>query len=356
MTDDALDLAAVERFSGTLVAAYTGGMTTLMVDLADRTGLLDALAAAPGSSAELAARAGLTERYIRECLGALATAGIVTYDAATGRFTLPAEHAFCLTGSGSANLAAIARITTLLAPHVPAVARAFREGGGVPYGAFRPEFTAVMDRISRGLLDEQLVEGMVPLVDGLPERLAAGARVADIGCGTGHAGNLLARAFPRSTVAGFDIATDAIEAARAEAAAWGLENAAYEVLDVVDLPAQPPFDAVFAFDAVHDQADPAGVLAAVRRALAPDGVFVMMDVKAASRLEGNVGNPVAPWLYAVSTLHCLTVSLAQGGAGLGTVWGEERARAMLAEAGFGSVTVHDVPDDPLDSLYVARPA
>src|SRR4051794_31261575 len=151
-----------------------------------------------------------------------------------------------------------------------------------------------MDRISRGLLDEQLIDGMLPLVPGLAERLAAGARVADVGCGTGHAVNLLARAYPRSTVVGFDIAADAPDAARAEAKEWGLPNASFALLDVVDLPADPPFDAVFAFDAVHDQADPAGVLAAVRRA--------------------------------------------------------------LADAGFGSVAVHDVPDDPLDLLYVARPS
>jgi SAM-dependent methyltransferase len=351
-----LDEDRVERFAGTLLTTFTAGMTTLMVDLADRTGLLAALAAGPGSSAELAARAGLTERYVRECLGALATAGLIDYDAGTAAFTLPAEHAACLTGPGALNLAPVARIGTLLAGHVAGVARAFRVGGGVPYEAYRPEFTAVMDGLSRGLLDGQLVDGIVPLVPGLPERLAAGARVADVGCGTGHAVNLLARAFPRSTVVGYDIAADAIDMARAEAAAWGLTNASFEVLDVAALPADPPFDAVFAFDAIHDQADPAGVLAAVRRALLPDGVFAMMDVKAASRLEDNLGNPVAPWLYAVSTLHCLTVSLAYGGAGLGTAWGEELARAMLADAGFGTVTVHDVPEDPLDSLYVARPS
>jgi len=350
-----LDFEAVEQFAERMLSTFSAGMTTLMIDLADRTGLLDALAAGPGTSTDLAARAGLTERYVRECLGALATAEIVGYDARHGRFTLPPEHAACLTGQGSANLAPIAGLTTLLAPHVAGVARACRKGGGVPYEAFRPEFTAVMDRLSRGLLDGQLLDGIVPQVDGLAARLTEGAHAADVGCGTGHAMNLLARAFPASHFTGFDFADDAIEAARLEATDWGLANASFAVLDVATLPPEPPFDVVFAFDAIHDQADPAGVLAALRRALTPDGVFVMMDIKAASRLEDNLGNPFAPWLYAVSTLHCTTVSLAQGGAGLGTVWGEELALAMLAEAGFGTVTVHDVPDDPLDSLYVARP-
>jgi SAM-dependent methyltransferase len=345
-----------ERFAGTLLTTYTAAMTTLMIDLADRTGLLDVLAEGPGTSAELAARGGLTERYVRECLGALACAGVVDHDATTARFTLPAARAACLTGPGSLNLAPMARLTSLLAPHVTGVARAFREGGGVPYESFRPEFTEVMDGMSRGLLDGQLLDGIVPVVDGLADRLTAGARVADVGCGTGHAVNLLARAFPRSTVTGFDTSADAIAAARAEASAWGLGNAVFEVLDVVALPADPPFDVVFAFDAIHDQVDPAGVLAAVRRALTPDGVFVMMDVRAASSLADNLANPFAALHYGVSTLHCLTVSLAHGGAGLGTVWGRELACAMLASAGFGDVTVHEVPDDPMDSLYIAVPA
>lgn len=343
----------IEQFAGTLLATYTAGVTTLMIDLAGRTGLLDVLAAGPGTSAELAERAGLTERYVRECLGALATAGIVEYG--SGTFTLPPAHAACLTGEGSTNIAPMARVCTLLAPHVPAVARAFREGGGVPYEAFRPDFTDVMDGMSRGLMEGQLIDGIVPLVAGLPERLAAGARVADIGCGTGHSTNLLARAFPRSTFSGYDISVEAVERARAEARDWGLTNVRFDVVDVVALP-EDGLDAVFAFDVIHDQVDPAGVLAAVRRALRTDGVFVMMDVKAASRLEDNIGNPLAPLLYGVSTLHCMTVSLAHGGAGLGTMWGRELACAMLADAGLGDVTVHDVPDDPLDSLYVARPA
>jgi SAM-dependent methyltransferase len=346
--------AATEQFAGELLTTYTAGVTTLMIDLAHRTGLLDALAAHPGDSAEIAERAGLVERYVRECLGALVTAGIVGYEPQTRRYHLPAAHAACLTGPGSANLAPVAAVTALLGRHVPAVAECFRDGGGVPYEAFRPEFTAVMDGLSRGLLDGQLLDGILPLAGDLAERLAAGARVADVGCGTGHSTNLLARAFPRSRFTGYDLAADAIDTARAEADRWGLSNVTYEVADIARLPLDRPFSAVFAFDAVHDQVDPAGVLARIRRALTADGVFVMMDVRAASALEDNVGNLLAPWLYGVSTLHCMTVSLAHGGAGLGTVWGEQLAVRMLGEAGFGDVEVFDVPDDPFDSLYVAR--
>jgi SAM-dependent methyltransferase len=352
-----LAAAQAEAFAERLLGVYADSVVTLLVDLGYRTGLLDTLAAGGGTSTELAERAGLVERYVRECLGGLTTAGIVEYSPETGSYRLPPGHATCLSGPGSANLAPVSRVTALLGRHVADVAHAFRTGGGVPYEAFRPEFTEVMDEVSRGLFDGQLLDGILPLTGELPGRLAAGVRAADIGCGTGHAVNVLARAFPHSRFTGYDIAADAIERGRAEAADWGLSNAAFEVCDVARLPVDPQVGAVFAFDAIHDQADPAGVLARAFDALEPGGVFVMLDVKAASRLEDNLGNPLAPWLYGISTLHCLTVSLAQDGAGLGTVWGESLALRMLAETGFRDVSVHDVPDDPLDVLYVAhRPA
>lgn len=353
-SDEEMDESRVEAFAERLFGAYVEGMLVAIIDLSHRTGLLEAAAAGPGSSEELALRAGLTERYVRECLGALVTGGVVDYDPATRTYSLPAEHAVCLTGTGSLNLAPLSQINTLLAKHVEGVARACREGGGVPYEAFRPEFTDVMDAASRGLMDGQLLNGILPLTGDLAARLGDGIRVADVGCGSGHAVNLMAAAYPRSTFVGYDLAADAIEAARAEAAAHGLTNARFEVLDVAGLPADPPFGAMFAFDAIHDQVDPVAVLARVHAALAPGGTFVMMDIRASSKLEDNRANPFAPWLYGVSTLHCMTVSLAHGGAGLGTVWGKELALQMLADAGFVGVELHDVPDDPLDSVYVVH--
>lgn len=353
MTTETFDPDRAEEFGGRLVGMFTDAMNTLMIDLAARTGLFDALAEGPGTSAALAERAGLQERYLRECLGALVTSEIVDYDAASGTYTLPAEHAACLTGGGAGNLSPMARITSLAAQHVGGVATAFREGGGVPYEAYRPEFTELMDSLSRGLMDGQLIEGILPLDPTLPGRLEAGLRAADVGCGTGHAVNVMARAFPASTFTGFDFSAEAIDAARKEAAELGLANASFEVRDVAALPTAA-FDVVFAFDSIHDQKDPAGVLDAVHDALVPGGQFVMMDIKANSALEDNLGNPFAPLLYGVSTLHCMTVSLALGGAGLGAVWGEQTARKMLAEAGFEVQGVHDVPEDPMDSVYLAR--
>lgn len=349
-----LDEARVEEFATRLLGIFTDGMVALMIDLANRTGLLEALAVGSDTAGGLSARAGLQERYVRECLGALVTAGIVSFEPGSRRFVLPVEHAVCLTGPGALNLAPMARIGTELGRHVGSVARAFREGGGVPYETFRPEFTDMMDGLSRGLMDGQLLDGILPLAGDLVDRMAAGIRVADLGCGTGHAIAVMARAFPRSTFVGYDLSQDAIDIARAEAAALGLSNARFETLDVSQLRTDPPFGAVCAFDAIHDQADPAEVLARARAALAADGTFLMLDIKAASDLQDNLDNPFAPLLYGISTLHCMTVSLAQGGAGLGAVWGERVARQMLADAGFVDVTVHDIPDDPLDSVYVAR--
>lgn len=349
-----IDETRAAAFAEQLLGYYTGGFVTFMIDLGHRTGLFDAAGQGPATSAELAARAGLHERYVREWLGAVVTAGIADYDPLTEIYALPAEHAMCLTGDTEMNLAPLSLINGHLGNFIQPVARVFREGGGVPYSAYRPEFTDVMDALSRPMFDGLLVDVIVPLAGDVEDRLAAGVRVADIGCGTGHTTNLLGRAFPASTFVGYDLASDAIERGRAEAAGYGLSNVSFDVVDVTRLPAGPPLGAAFAFDAIHDQADPAAVLGRVYEALSPGGAFVMFDIRASSRLERNIGNPFAPWLYAVSTLHCMTVSLAGGGAGLGTVWGEELALEMLAAAGFVDVEVHEVPGDPFDSVYVAR--
>ncbi|MBB4933161.1 SAM-dependent methyltransferase [Lipingzhangella halophila] len=354
MTPNTLDQARVEEFAGNVLETYTRSIVTLMIDLGYRTGLFESAAQGPTTSEGLAERAGLQERYVREWLAAMTTAGIVEFDATARTYTLPAEHAACLTGPGAANLAPLARVTTHLAEHVPRVASAFREGGGVPYSEYRPEFTNVMDSVSRNFFDEHLVERVVPLAPGLPERLAAGARVADVGCGTGHAVVLLAKAFPGSTFVGYDLAEDAIAQARAEAAEAGADNAYFEVRDAAKLTADPPYDAVLTFDCIHDQADPAGVLERINAMLVPGGNYVMMEPAASSLLEENVANPVAPLLYGVSTLHCMTVSLASGGVGLGTAWGAQMTREYLAHAGFGPVLAYDAPDDPLDTIFVTH--
>ena len=347
------DRKRVQEFARKLFGHYTSGILTLMVDIGQRTGLFEAVAKGGGTSQQIAERAGLNERYVREWLGAMATGGIMEYDAASQTFRLPAEHAVCLTGTSSRNLAAGSQGVAMLAKRLPRVAECFKSGGGVPYSEFRPDFTDYMDASWRLLYEGLLVKGFLPAAKGLPERLAAGMRVADLGCGTGHAINLMAREYPRSRFVGYDIAADAIERARAEARAMGLTNAAFEVADVTRLPAETQFDLITSFDAIHDQRDPAAVLRSAAAALAPDGVYLALEPRASSNLEENLANPFAAWMYGVSVLHCMTVSLAEGGAGLGTAWGVQTARQYLAAAGFTSVEVVEAPG-PQNSIYICR--
>lgn len=352
--EQTFDESRIEAFAETLFGFYTGGLLTYLVDIGHITGLFVAASEGPATSDELAERAGLHERYVREWLGAMVTGGVFSYEPTTAAYRLPAEHAACLTGDTSDNLAPFSLLNTHLAKHVGQVASAFRNGGGVPYEEYRPEFTRVMDALGRGAFDEQLVSDWLDLAPGLREQLTAGARVADVGCGTGHAMVLLARSFPSSTFVGYDISEEAIAAARREAAEHGLDHVTFAVRDAATLTVDDPFDVVFVFDAIHDQVAPADVLRRIHDMLVPGGLFLAFEPHASSNLEDNIAHPLAPYLYAVSTLHCLTISLARDGAGLGTVWGEQRAREMLRDAGFANVTMCDVPTDPVNALYIAR--
>lgn len=351
--EQALDRKRVQDFARKLFSHYTSGMLTMMVDVGHRTGLFEAAAKGAATSQEIADRAGLDERYVREWLGAMVTGGIMAYDPGSRTFVLPAEHAVCLTGTSSRNLAANSQGLAMLAKRLPAVIACFRSGGGVPYSEFRPDFTEYMDASWRLLYDSLLIKGFLPVVEGLPERLAEGIRVADLGCGTGHAINLMAREYPRSDFVGYDIAEDAVDRARAEARAMGLSNARFEIVDVTHLAADPKFDLIASFDAIHDQRDPAAVLRSAAAALASGGIYLAVEPRASSNLEENVRNPFAPWIYGVSVLHCMTVSLAEGGAGLGTAWGEQTARRFLAEAGFRSVEAVEAPG-PQNTIFVCR--
>ena len=189
---------------------------------------------------------------------------------------------------------------------------------------------------------------------GLTDRLAEGIDVMDVGCGSGRALSLLARKFPNSRFVGYDFSEEAISRARAEAEERGARNVRFEVRDVADLGEEDKYDLVTTFDAVHDQAKPAAVLRGIAAALRGDGVCLMQDIAGSSYLQNNMDHPLGPFMYTVSTMHCMTVSLAQGGEGLGTTWGEEKATEMLKDAGFGEVEVKRLPHDFQNSYYVAK--
>jgi SAM-dependent methyltransferase len=355
LTEQTFDDARAEAFAGEMVELLNHGALSLMLSIGHQVGLFDAMATIPpATSQQIAETAGVNERYVREWLGAMVTGHIVEYDSETQTYTLPAEHAGWLTrAAGTDNLATQAQYIPLMAQVEGPIIQAFRNGGGVPYAAY-PQFQRLMAEDSRAVLDQTLLDVVLPLVPGLVDRLQKGIAVADIGCGSGHAINLLARAFPRSHFTGYDISDEGIAAGRTEARELGLNNARFEVKDVASLDDEERYDLITAFDAIHDQAKPAQVLAGIHRALRPDGIFLMVDIAASSHLHENMELPLAPFLYTVSCLHCMSVSLAANGAGLGAMWGEQTAKQMLNEAGFIDIDIARVEGDFLNNYYVAR--
>jgi ubiquinone/menaquinone biosynthesis C-methylase UbiE len=207
---------------------------------------------------------------------------------------------------------------------------------------------------SAQVFDNTLIDVTLPLVPGLIDRLKSGIDVADVGCGAGHAINLMAQAFPNSRFTGYDFSEEGIARGRAEASEMGLTNAFFEVRDAAKLGIDSRFDFVTIFDAVHDQAHPAAMLAGIYVAMKPGADLLCVDIAASSNLEENIANPLAPMLYTVSTMHCMTVSLAYGGDGLGTVWGEQKALQMLGDAGFKDVRIERVEGDGFNNYYIAR--
>ena len=343
-----------EAFSERMVAAIDSASLALLMSLGHQTGLLDAMAGlSPATSAQIAAAAGLNERYVREWLGGMTTGHIVDYDAESQTYSLPPHRASVLTRvAGPNNLALVAQFIPLLSEVEQQVVRCFRAGGGVPYSEF-PRFHRLMAEMSGVVFDAALIDVVLPLVDGLPERLRSGADVADLGCGSGHAINVMAQAFPASRFTGLDFSDEAIAAGAAESARLGLGNASFESHNLTELDKVGAYDVITVFDAVHDQAQPARVLENIYRALRPGGVLLMADIKASSRLEDNVDVPMSTYLYATSLMHCMTVSLALDGAGLGAVWGAQLATSMLGDAGFDDVRVAEIESDPINNYYLA---
>ena len=344
-----------DEFAERMVATIDGASLAILMSIGHQTGLLDTMAAlSPATSEQIADAAGLNERYVREWLGGMTTGHIVDYDAATGTYSLPAHRAGVLTSAaGPNNLALVAQFIPLLSEVEQKIIGCFRAGGGLPYREF-PRFHTLMAEMSGVVFDAALIDVVLPLVDGLPERLRSGADVADFGCGSGHAINLMARAFPAGRFTGIDFSDEAVAAGRQEAARLGLMNATFTSHNLAELTTVGAYDVITVFDAIHDQAQPARVLENIYRALRPGGVLLMADIKASSRLEDNVGVPMSTYLYATSLMHCMTVSLALDGAGLGAAWGTQVAVAMLADAGFDDVQVAEVESDPINNYYIAR--
>ncbi|MGW7088208.1 class I SAM-dependent methyltransferase [Streptomyces sp. NPDC054871] len=348
-----LDPVRQERFAERMVEVLNDSCLGYLCSLGHRTRLFDVLSGMPPATSErIAEAAGLDERYVREWLGGMTVGGFVEYAPEDGTYWLPPEHAASLVrAAGPDNMASFMQDLALLGIVEDQVLESFHKGGGVPYSSY-PRFQELQAEETARVYDAALVDGIVPVAPGLPERLRQGIDVLDVGTGQGHAVTVLAKAFPASRFRGVDMSETGIAAARDEAARLGLGNVRFDVVDSAELSGS--YDLITAFDVIHDLARPARTLSAISDALRDDGVFLMGDIAASSKLEENLDHPLGPTLYTFSVFYCMTVSLGEGGAGLGTVWGRQTALRMLAEAGFGDVDVRQVEGDILNVYYVAR--
>jgi 2-polyprenyl-3-methyl-5-hydroxy-6-metoxy-1,4-benzoquinol methylase len=349
--DEARIGAFMEKALGDAAGLFAGVLTMV----GDRLGLFRELAdGGPASAAELAVRAGVNERYALEWLRGLRAAGYLEQDP-DGRYSLPPEHAQVLAVEGGPFfLGGAYEVTFGYLQTIERLIEAFRDGGGVPQSAYPHEAWHGMCRFSRPFYEHLLVQQWVPAIDGLQEKLERGVRWADVGCGGGLALIRLAQAFPGSTFVGYDAFDGQLELARREAAAAGVEDRVrFELLDAASgLPER--YDVVSTFDVVHDAVDPEALVRALRDALEPDGIYVLLEMNSADDPEDNVG-PIATIMYGVSVAYCMTTSLAHGGHGLGTLGlPEARVRELCVARGFG--TVERIPlEDPFNALYAVRP-
>ena len=344
----------MENFEDYMLDVMNKAAIALMLSVGHRTKLFDSMYDCTSMTSEqLAAKSNLNERYVREWLGAVVTGKIVDYNPSNKTYSLSEEKAKLLSRGGSYNFASSMQWIPALAYVEDEIVKCFEKGGGVPYESYHRFHEVMADESAQTVLPA-LVNNILPLVPDLVERLKKGIRVLDVGCGSGGALNLMAKNFPNSQFTGYDFSKQAIEYATIESEKLGNKNTTFQKQDVEHFPENETFDLVTAFDAIHDQAAPAKVLDNIRRAIKDDGIFLMQDIGSSSQLENNKTHPLGPFLYTISCLHCMTVSLALDGHGLGAMWGKEKAIEMLNEAGFSEVDVKQLPHDPINYYYIAK--
>ncbi|MGD9764969.1 MAG: class I SAM-dependent methyltransferase [Candidatus Binatia bacterium] len=348
------DQAKIDAFVQKALADLAGAWTGALVVIGDQLGLYRALAAAgPLTSGELAAGTDTTERSVREWLAAQAAAGYIDYDPSTRRYTLPPEHAAalaeddnpaCVLGGFQAMTAAMRSAAK--------VAEAFRTGTGVGWHEHDPDLFVGTERFFRPGYNAHLVQEWIPALDGVREKLTAGAHVADIGCGLGASTIILAKAFPRSTFVGFDYHAPSIERARDRAATAGVaDRVRFEVASAQTYPGR--YDFAACFDCLHDMGDPVGAAVHVRESLAPDGTWMLVEPRAGDAVEENL-NLIGRLFYSASTLICTQASLAQEvGAALGAQAGSARLRDVITEAGF--TRFRRATETPFNFVFEVRP-
>ncbi|HUI80199.1 MAG TPA: class I SAM-dependent methyltransferase [Bryobacteraceae bacterium] len=347
-----IDESKLNAFMEKAVNDMGAAMHATLVVVGDKLGLYKAMAGAgPMTSAELAAKTGTTERYVREWLNANAASGYVTYDSGTERYQLPPEQAFALTVQ---DLPGAFHIISSCFKDEPKITQAFRTGEGVGWHEHDANLFFGTERFFRPNYQNNLLSSWIPALEGVGAKLAAGARVADVGCGHGASTMLMARAFPKSRFYGFDYHSGSIEYARHLAGHDGLlDQINFEVASAKSYPDNGGYDLVAFFDCLHDMGDPTGAAKHVLSTLKPDGTWMIVEPFANDRPEQN-HNPIGRIFYSASTLICTPASLAQEvGAAFGAQAGEERIRKAVTAAGF--TRFRRAAETPFNLVFEARP-
>lgn len=330
-----MDRERIEVFLDRFVGYASGATTIGLLAVADRSGLLSWLGEhESGTIAEIAEGADLEPRYVKEILSGLAAAGAVEYAAEGEIFHLPPEHGLFLADESSPYfMGGWFDMLPSVMGRIDQIAEATKHGGGVGFEEFGDDMIRGIDRGNSPSQRVFLTRRWLPAVPGLVVKLETGARIADIGCGAGTAAIVMARAFPASMVTGYDVSNESLTLA--ESRSDDVPNVTFEKYPAHAIPTDPPYDLVTALDVIHDLVDPLPALVRIRESLAPGGQFLMMEPNMSSNLEDNL-NDRGAMTYGISTLHCMTQSLARGGPGLGAAWGREAAEDYAAKAGFGA--------------------
>jgi 2-polyprenyl-3-methyl-5-hydroxy-6-metoxy-1,4-benzoquinol methylase len=350
-----LDMTTVDQAGETIVNWLNHAATIQMMSLGHQTGLFDYLSDKDfATESEIAIGSGLHLRYVTEWLKSMVVSGIMAYKKEDKTYKLKPEYSAWMTrAAGPNNLAAIAQYLPLIAGVEADILTAFQEGGGVPYEKYG-KFHRIMAEDSGNVANAILVDEAIQLSPEMVAKLESGATVLEFGCGMGNHLLLLAAHYPNSRFTGIDLCLEPIKKARERVHQQNLDNITFLVQDASAYTPAEAFDIILAFDAIHDQAHPDQLLTHVCSWLKEDGIFFIADIDGSSYVEKNIDHPLAPLFYTISTMHCTPVSLAQGGVGLGTMWGHELATSMLQTAGFEKVDIHRLETDIQNCYYVVR--
>jgi SAM-dependent methyltransferase len=349
-----LNEAKLHEFVMNAVGEMGAAMNAALILIGDKLGLYKAMAGAgPMTPAELAKKTGTTERYVREWLAAQAAGGFVTYDAASGKYTLPPEQALALADETSpVFLPGFFEIVAACMKDEAKITDAFRSGKGVGWHEHDHGLFAGTERFFRPNYRAHLVKEWIPALGDTEAKLKAGARVADVGCGLGTSTILMAQAYPKSTFVGFDYHDGSIQMAKEAAAKAGVsDRVKFEIAKAKDYPGKG-FELVAFFDCLHDMGDPEGAAKHVKDSMAPDGAWMIVEPFANDKVEDNL-NPIGRVYYAASTMLCTPASLSQEvGLALGAQAGEGRLSKILKAAGFSRV--RRAAETPFNIVLEAR--